>query len=68
MNKIEIIKNWNKIIDSLLQEAIDCKKKVTELQMENIELLDILAQQQRDIKNLEEENDKLQNLIATNKH
>ena len=68
MDKIEIIKKWNKIIDGVLEETIEYKNKVTELQLENIELLDILAQHERKIKDLEEENKKLQDLMAINKH
>jgi len=60
MDKIEIIKKWNKIIDGVLEETMEYKNKVTELQMENIELLDILAQQERKIKDLErEKNEKI---------
>ena len=68
MDKIEIIKKWNKIIDGVLKETIEYKNKVTELQLENIELLDILAQHERKIKDLEEENKKLQDLMVINKH
>ena len=63
MDKTEIIKKWNKVIDDVLAEKAEYEKKINELETENRELLEIIERKERYINAFDKKCDRLQDLI-----